>query len=627
MAIGGASGRAPRRVAGFVGGALIVVEALVIGGFLLRRAARRRASLEERLRFETLVSELSAGLIHVAAGELAQAIERGLRQVAAFLDVDRGNLDAYAGGEPERRIRWALPGVEELPRVMENGDKFPWTAKVLQRGAVVRFSRVDDLPAQAATDRASYERVGTRSHISIPLHVGGPMLGVLSFDSVRKERAWPDDLVERLCVLSKAFASALERKRVDVSLAERLRFETLMSSLAATFSTLAAVDFDREVTGALRRVVEFLGVDSGSVVEFTRDGRTAGSWSIDEWIDVAEFPWLTARLQRGEVVSVAGAAELPDEAAVDRRTYLALRVKPQLAVPLVAGGTVVGGLLFGASTVSAERASSDELIQQLRLLGEVFANALARKQAELEAQRLRQDLAHIGRVSAMGELTASLAHELNQPLTAILSNAQAAQRLLAADVVNLDEIREILSDIVDDDKRAGDVIRRLRGLLRKGDLEFVSLDLNEIAGEVAWLMRNDIVTRNVTMSLELAADLPRVRGDRVQLQQVVLNLVLNGLEAMGGPHTGDRTLVIRTAQDGAAAVRLAVQDSGTGIDDASVERMFQPLHTTKAEGLGMGLAIARTIVEAHGGRLAAANNAHRGATFHFTLPVGTETAG
>ena len=331
---------------------------------------------------------------------------------------------------------------------------------------------------------------------------------------------------------------------------------------------------------------------------------------------------MTARLQQGDVVSVSELEELPEEAAVDRQSYLAHRLKPQLAVPLLAGGTVVGGLVF--STVGAERARSDELLEQLRLLGEVFANALSRKQAEHEAQRLRQDLAHIGRVSALGEMAASLAHELNQPLTAILANAQAAERLLAAGVVNLEEIREILKDIVDDDKRAGDVIRRLRGLLKKGDLEFVSLDLNQIASEVAWLVRNDALTRNVSMSLELARGLPRVRGDRVQLQQVVLNLVLNGLEAMGELSTGDRTLVIRTARDGAAAVRLAVQDSGIGIDEANVDRMFQPLHTTKAQGLGMGLAITRTIVDAHGGRLGAANNMEGGATFYFALPVGTE---
>jgi two-component system sensor kinase FixL len=339
-------------------------------------------------------------------------------------------------------------------------------------------------------------------------------------------------------------------------------------------------------------------------------------------MDVGEFPWMTARLQRGDTVSFSQLEEFPDEAAVDLQSYLAYRVKPQVAVPLLAGGTVVGGLVFSA--VGAERAGSDELIQQFHLLGEVFANALARKQTELEAQRLRQELTHIGRVSAMGELTASLAHELNQPLTAILSNAQAAQRLLAADVVNLEKVREILKDIVTDDKRAADIIHRLRGLIKKGDLEFVPLDLNEIVGEVAWLVRTDAILRNLSLSLEFDADLPKVRGDRVQLQQVVLNLVLNGLEAMRESREGERTLVIRTATDGAAAVRVAVQDSGPGIDEKDLDRMFEPLYTTKAEGLGMGLAIVRTIVDAHGGGLGAANNAQGGATVHFTLPVGTE---
>jgi signal transduction histidine kinase len=602
---------------------LVVVEALFIVWLLVRRAARRRTRvlLEERLRFEALLAEVSAGLIRIPASDIDTALERALQQVATFLGADRGNLDEYLSGGLGPRIAWALPGLEEPPRVME-ADQFPWSAERLRRGEVVRFSRKEELPEDATIDRASFERVGTRSKVSLPLRAGGSMLGVLSFGSVRAERAWPDELVERLRLLSEAFASALERKRVDLSLAERLRFEKLLSSLAATFSTLSVADFDREVQSALRRVVEFLGVDGGSLIEFSRDGSTARSWAIEEWIDVAEFPWMTARLQRGEVVRVSRPDELPDEAAVDRRSYLALRVRPQVAVPLVAGKTVVGGLVL--STAGADRARPDELMQHLQLLGEVFANALSRRQGELEAQRLRQDLAHIGRVSAMGELTASLAHELNQPLTAILSNAQAAQRLLAADAVNLGKIREILNDIVADDKRAGGVIRRLRSLLKKGDLEFAALDLNETASEVALLMRNDAVVRNVTMSLDLATDLPKVRGDRAQLQQVVLNLVLNGLEAMGEPHTGGRTLLIRTARDGPAAVRLAVQDSGIGIDEANVDRLFQPLHTTKADGLGMGLAIARTIVEAHGGRLRAANNVQGGATFHFTVPVDTE---
>jgi len=608
-----------------VGLALIVGEALLIVWLLVRRASRRRAKLllEERLRFETLLSELSAGLIHVAAADLDPAIERGLGQIVTFLGVDRGNLDASVDGGPGARISSGPPGLEDLPRVMD-GDQFPWTTEQLRRGVVVRFTRTDELPAPAAIDRASYERAGTRSHVSFPLCASGPLLGVLSFDSVRGERAWPDELVERLRLLSEAFASALERKRMELSLADRWRLDQLLSALSIAFSGLSAVDFDHGIQRGLHQVVAFLGVEGGSLIEFSRDGRTARSWAIEEWMDVGEFPWMTSRLRGGDVVSFSRLAELPDDAAVDRRSYLAHRIKPQVAVPLQVGGAVVGGLVFGA--VGAERAESTELLRQLQLIGEVFANALSRKQGELEAQRLRQDLAHIGRVSAMGELTASLAHELSQPLTAILNNAEAVQCLLAGDAVNLELVREALEDIVADDKRAGDIIRRLRILLKKGDLEFAWLDANEVVSEVAWLVRSDAVGRNVGMRLELAPDLPNVRGDRVQLQQVVLNLVLNGFEAMREPGLCDRTLVIRTARDSAAAVGVSIEDSGSGFDETDNDRMFQPLYTTKTEGLGMGLAIARTIVGAHGGRLEGANNAEHGATFHFTLPARQEEA-
>jgi signal transduction histidine kinase len=188
------------------------------------------------------------------------------------------------------------------------------------------------------------------------------------------------------------------------------------------------------------------------------------------------------------------------------------------------------------------------------------------------------------------------------------------------------EIRVILRDIVADDKRAAAVISGLRALLKKGEPEFVPLDLNELVGEVAWLMRSDTIMRNVSMSLELSPDLPSTRGDRVQLQQVVLNLVLNGLEAMREPYAGSRTLVIRTGRDGAGALRVTVQDSGPGIAEKDLGHIFEPLYTTKREGLGMGLAIVRTIVNAHGGGVGAENNPEGGASLWFTLPVNQEVA-
>jgi two-component system sensor kinase FixL len=258
-------------------------------------------------------------------------------------------------------------------------------------------------------------------------------------------------------------------------------------------------------------------------------------------------------------------------------------------------------------------------MEQLRLFGEIVANALAAAKAERESGRLRQELAHIGRVSALGELTGSLAHELNQPLTAILNNAEVAQQHLEADVIEVAKLQDILSDIVADDKRAAGVIRRLRTMLKKGELEHGPLDVNDVVREVTDLVRTDTVLRDIPVRLDLGTGLPMVRGDRAQLQQVVLNLVLNGLEATSGSNGRARGLVIRTAA-GDREVVVAIEDSGPGIDPAHLDRLFDPFYTTKREGLGMGLSIARTIVGAHGGDLRASNNAGGGATFAFTLP-------
>jgi signal transduction histidine kinase len=576
----------------------------------MARGVRGQRLLEDRVRFETLLSDLSAGLIHVDAGGLDAALESGLQQMVVFLRMDRGNLDEYVEGRPGVRVSWAAPGIAMLPSILAAGQ-FPWTAGMLRRGSIVRFPRTDALPAEAAADRASYESLGTRSHLSIPLQAGGPMLGVLSFDSVRAERDWPDELVERLRLLSEAFASALERKRMESTLADRLRFQRLLSDLSARFANVSPLDFDQAVHGALTAIRDFLGVDRAELIEFPGHGGAGNAWSLFGGPDMTRVSWLMLRLQGGEVVRISRLDEVPD-------------INALVALPLRAGGAVLGGLVV--ATVVAERAWPDELMDQLHLVGEAVTNALASAQAEREAARLRQDLAHIGRVSAMGELTASLAHELNQPLTAILNNAEVALQHLDASPLNLVGLREILADIVADDKRAAEVIRRLRALVRKGELAHVPLDINDVVAEVAQLVRNDVVLRKVPMTVDLASDLPGIRGDRIQLQQVVLNMVLNGLEAMLEPDGRDRALAIRTAREGDAAVMITVEDSGVGIDVDDVERLFEPLYTTKPEGLGMGLAIARTIVHAHGGQLRASNNASGGATFGFTLPVCGEPA-
>lgn len=244
----------------------------------------------------------------------------------------------------------------------------------------------------------------------------------------------------------------------------------------------------------------------------------------------------------------------------------------------------------------------------------------ARKLNELEIARQRDELAHLSRVKMLGELSGSLAHELNQPLTAILSNAQAAQRFIAQEVPDLGEVREILQDIVSDDKRAGDIIQGLRALLKKGEFRRDSLDLNEVVFEVLKLMHSDLLNAGVEVVTELADALPLVQGDRVQLQQILINLMVNGCEAMSELREADRKLVIATSLSADGGVCVRVSDRGRGVPPGDLDRVFEPFVTSKTEGLGMGLAVCRNIVAAHKGGLWASNNVAGGASFFFTLP-------
>ena len=256
----------------------------------------------------------------------------------------------------------------------------------------------------------------------------------------------------------------------------------------------------------------------------------------------------------------------------------------------------------------------------LRMRG-VSLDITERRQAELEAAQQRQDLAHASRLTTVGELTASIAHEISQPLGAILSNAETAEILLESKQPQLEEVQQILADIRKDDLRASEIIRRMRELLRKRELELKLIDLNAVTSDVLRLVDGETRRRGVKIEKQFADNLPFVRGDAIHLQQVLLNLILNGLEAMSESSESNRRLTMRTAYDGKSNVEVAVEDSGPGIPSDRLPRLFDSFFTTKSHGMGLGLSIVRSIVEAHGGRIWAENNSSGGACFRFTLPV------
>ncbi len=277
-------------------------------------------------------------------------------------------------------------------------------------------------------------------------------------------------------------------------------------------------------------------------------------------------------------------------------------------------------LFFLGVVVAMDYELSEELLRATELAHDLRASLSAQKQAEADARERRNELNHLSRVALVGEMATSLAHELNQPLTAIITNAAAAQRSLGRGEVDLVELRETLTDIADDGRRAGEVIKGIKGMVRKVDGERHALDLNEVIASVLRLVRADALAHGCTLVTEPEPSLPAVAGDNIQLQQVLLNLVINSFDAMR-QEVCDPCRVEITSRRSGEMVEVSVRDFGPGLPPDAPDRVFERFYSTKGEGMGMGLAIAKSLIEAHNGTLHAENVEGGGARFWFRLPI------
>jgi signal transduction histidine kinase len=291
-----------------------------------------------------------------------------------------------------------------------------------------------------------------------------------------------------------------------------------------------------------------------------------------------------------------------------------------IPAPITRMTSAMTTLAKGDATVEVPGVGRNDEIGAMAAAVQIFRDNM------IERQRAQAELAHVNRVTTMGQLTASIAHEVNQPIAAVVTNADAALRWLGAQPPNLEEARQALGRIINDGNRAGDVIGRIRALIKKVPPRKDQLDINETILEVITLTRGELQRNGVSLQTQLANGLPLVQGDRIQLQQVSLNLIINAVEAMSGVSEGSRELRISTGTDASDDLLVAVRDSGPGLDPESLGQLFDAFHTTKPSGMGMGLSICRSIIEAHGGRVWATANVPHGAIFQFTLPAHPETA-
>jgi signal transduction histidine kinase len=419
-------------------------------------------------------------------------------------------------------------------------------------------------------------------------------------------------------------------------------FETLLSDLSATFVRISVDQIDSEIDQWLERIVLAMGIDRSTVIQI--DPRDEAIYATHQWArasvgldpEVAErftheppgrgrmvkvrsesFPWLTRKVLSGESVIIPRVEDLPPEAGKDRDEFRQIGNKSNVTIPLRVGGVVVGALMFGA--ILFEKLWTAQEIQRLKLVAEIFGNAFERKRSEAEIRRLSEELRLAMQVMTMGELTASLAHELNQPLGAILNNAKAARRLLTARRLDRGEIDGALDDIIRDDARAVDIIRKVRALFQRGEAKMSPIELATLLRDVALIVNADARMKRISFSMEFIDPLPLVRGDTTHLTQAILNLVLNAFDSVADSN-GPRTVTLRTSREN-DEIHVCVSDSGKGIAPEVMPRLFDPFYTTKPAGMGMGLTVVRSIIENHGGRIWATSNSDRGATFEFALPI------
>ncbi|MFI5340138.1 MAG: ATP-binding protein [Candidatus Methylomirabilales bacterium] len=556
----------------------------LVGQVFANALERKRAQeqIDELLSFERLVSQLSAAFINLPVEGIGREIETGLQRSTEILGIDRATIYRLLDSHTVLKAvhRYAAPGIPAAPAVIRR-EEFPDFFDRLLRGDPVAMAAPTEFADEGPEARRYVEEQGIRSSIMVPLLVGGAIQGVVGWVAIRASRDWPEALIQRLCLVGGIFANALERKRVEEAL--RKSESRFRRALEVAPEGVLLVRTDGAIVFANEQAGRTFGYTPEELTGLHVDELVPGRFRIAHTQQRQEFLRSGSFREIGARQNLSGLRKDGSEVLVE--------------IGLSPLETAEGQMVYcGVRDVTELRRSEDE------------------------RRALRAQVWHADRVARTGALTASLAHELNQPLAAILSNAQAGLRFLARANPDLQEIREILNDIVRDDKRAGGVIGSLRSMLNRQVVERERIDLTGTLREMLDLLRSELLTNQVEVDTDFESGCT-VLVDKAQLQQVVLNLATNAIEAMRERPAGERRLGLAVSRAGEGEVRVAVRDAGAGIPKERLPKVFDAFWTTKDQGMGLGLAICRSIVESCGGTIGIEPNDDRGVTFFFRLPA------
>jgi PAS domain S-box-containing protein len=537
------------------------------------------ASLEELLAFERLLSSLSARFANVAGEQVIAEVDIALRHLLKFLGFDRGNFVEFTDeGKQEILSSVAVGRVEPLP-LGPLPAHLRWFVGELLTGRTTIIRSYEDFPPEAAVTADYYRHVGIPSQLVIPLSVGGRVVAAIGFGSFRNTRNWPEEFIARVKVIGEVMAQALVRKRSGAALrASEQRWRSIFET-----STLAILVVDRDLhyTATNPAFRAMLGYTDDELRRLTPLDIT-----VEEERDTTQKR--LADLQQRKI----------DHYTVEKQ----YRRKD-------------GKIIW--AQVSVARASLSE--QEMFIV--TMTDITETKRAQDNLRAMQSELARLAQLTTMGQMAASIAHEIKQPLSAITLGCSASLRWLAKKPPNLQEVRACIDRIADAGHRVNQVIDGIRTMFEKGNQEKELLNVNQLIGEVLELVREEAQKKRVVVRSDLLDEIRPVLANRIQLQQVMLNLFTNAIEAMDSVTEGQRLLQV-TSTLHPDVVAIAVEDSGPGMDSTNVERIFDPFFTTKPHGMGMGLSICRSIVEAHDGRLFARSAANRGSVFEIVLPAG-----